>query len=130
MGIFTREESVDVLDLPDLERRGLLKLGQPREPNDDILDLVKGPSPSVTSPIPPPFSQPSGPNHNENSVGDFLNDFASIGAASSNPLVETKNNLVSDNSSDNNLTWRVENSEYKIEQLLERIAALEKKLAD
>ena len=128
MGIFTREESVDVLDLPDLHRRGLLKLPQPHEPSDDLIDLTKSPQPSVTSPVSPPFSQPSNSTSDMNGVSDFLGSFASIGAATPRVTTESKNELPLASSSSGDLTWRVENTEYKIEQLLERIAALEKKL--
>ncbi len=131
MGIFTKRESVDVLDLPDLQRRGLLKLPQPHEPSDDLIDLTKSPQPSVTSPINPPFAQPSNSSESMGAVSDFLSDFASIGAANPSVSAEAKSELPSAplaNSSSSDLTWRVENTEYKIEQLLERIAVLEKKL--
>ncbi|MEK6847417.1 MAG: hypothetical protein AABY16_04595 [Nanoarchaeota archaeon] len=106
-----------------MHRRGLLKLPEPPAPGDDLLDLTKT-RPSVTTPIAPPFSQPA--NNNEmNGVSDFLNDFSAIGAAAPNfaPVTETKNGA-------DNLTWRVENTEYKIEQLLARIAELEKKISN
>ena len=146
MGIFSKKEGIDVLDLPDLQRRGLLKLPEPA-PGDDLLDLTKT-QPSVTTPIAPPFSQPAN-NKEASDVSDFLSDvdratatsniqksyavpshstqegffdFFAIGAATpSVASVETKTGA-------DNLSWRVENAEYKIEQLLEKIAELEKKI--
>ncbi len=123
MGIFSKKVGVEVLDLPDLQRRGLLKLPAPHSPSDDLVDLTKI-QPAVATPINPPFQPPT--NNNEmKGVSDFLSDFASIGAGvsnSSNLPVETK-------SADDNLSWRVENAEYKIEQLLAKIAELEKKVS-
>ena len=128
MGMFSKESGVDVLDLPDLHRRGLLKLPQPHEPSDDLIDLTKSPQPSVTSPISPPFSQPAN-NTEMGGVSDFLNDFSAIGASTPSVAAENKIELPLTNLS-SDLNWRVENTEYKIEQLLERIAALEKKISD
>ena len=120
MGVFSKKEGVDVLDLPDLHRRGLLKLPEPPTPGDDLLDLTKT-RPSVTTPINLPFSQPAS-NSGMSGVSDFLNDFSAIGAATPNATpAETK-------TAADNLSWRVENAEYKIEQLLTKIAELEKKI--
>ncbi len=122
MGIFSKKNGVEILDLPDLQRRGLLKLPTPHSPRDDLIDLTKI-QPTVATPINPPFQSPKAENEMRG-VSDFLNDFASIGANVSNstsPSVETK--IATDN-----LHWRVENTEYKIEQLLAKIAELEKKI--
>lgn len=150
MGLFSKKEGIDVLDLPELQRRGLLKFPEPPRPGDDLLDLTKT-QPSVTTPIAQPFSQPA--NNNEMScVSDFLNDvdraivtsniqksyavpshstregffdFSAIGTvAPNNALVAGIKNGTDD------LTWRIENTEYKIEQLLAKIAELEKKVSD
>lgn len=134
MGIFTRESGVDVLDLPDLHRRGLLKLPAPEPHQDDIVDLSKPVQPSVltTSPISPPStSSPPSPAHN--AVADFLSDFASIGAAIPSVATETTASQVPSGESEalgavKDLKWRLENTEYKMEQLLERLAKLEDKL--
>lgn len=127
--MFSKESGVDVLDLPDLQRRGLLKLPQPHEPQDDLIDLTKSPQPSVTSPINPPFSQPSNFASGLDGVSDFLGSFASIGASTPSVSTDTKSEITLATSS-SDLNWRVENTEYKIEQLLERIAKLEKKISE
>lgn len=122
MGIFSRDDG-EVLDLPELHRKGLLKLPQPG-PEHDIIDLVKSPTPSVTIPITPPFSAPSGPS-SMSGVSDFLSDFASIGVSTA-PEIESKKEIAL-GKTEGDLTWRVENTEYKLEQILNRIAQLEKK---
>lgn len=122
MGIFSKKEGVEVLDLPDLQRRGLLKLPTPHLPKDDLIDLTKI-QPTVATPINPPFQPPTN-NAEMKGVSDFLSDFASIGASVSNSPISP----VEIKSSTDNLHWRVENTEYKIEQLLVKIAELEKKI--
>src|SRR3989344_3182590 len=95
MGLFSRNDGVDVLDLPDLQRRGLLKLPNPETQDDDIIDLSKPVQPSVltTSPIAPP-SVPSPPNPTHNAVADFLSDFSSIGAMTPSVANETASNIL------------------------------------
>ncbi len=120
MGIFSKKDGVDIIDLPDLQRRGLLKLPAPHSPRDDLIDLTKI-QPTVATPINPPFQPPTN-SPEMKGVSDFLSDFASIGASVPSSPVETK-------SSTDNIPWRVENAEYKIEQLLLKIAELEKKIS-
>lgn len=131
MGMFSKNDGVDVLDLPELHRRGILKLPAPEPIEDDLVDLTKPVQPSIltTSPTAPPsLPAPHAPTHS--GVTDFLSDFASIGAAT--PLVTTESATpsvpaVAADTAVADLKWRLENTEYKLEQLIERLAKLEER---
>ena len=121
-----RFSSGDVIDLPELHRRGLVKFPKQEEEIDEI---------DFTSDAPVVASE----NKSASSgVSDFLSDFSNIGASninSNSPSDISKNEKSSDSENIDSvklvrdLKWRIENNEYKIEQLIERLVALEKRLS-
>ncbi len=116
MPIFSRRG--DVIDLPELHRKGLVKFPEEKEDIDEIDFTLKKEEISENSNI---------EKTETSSVGDFLENFATIGVSNvsaENKVNEIKKELISDD-----LKWRIENTEYKIEQILERLLLLEKKIS-
>ena len=110
MGLF-KKKGIDVLDLTLLQKRGILKV-----PEEKDLDLTR------------PFAQSSSSlaqNSTESSAFGFLDNLASNSSAS--------NSAPSFNNSDSNLEVqglknKLEDFEYKLERLLERLDSIETKL--
>ncbi len=114
--------SDDVIDLPEMQRRGLIKFPEPEEVIDEI-DFT-------TSPV-EEFSNLQS-DDNPSPQSDFLSDFASIGASNSSKEPEI-NSSQSDSEAIklvNDLKWRLENTEYKMEQLIERLVKLESRFGN
>lgn len=116
---------VDVLDLTDLQRRGLLKRTPVESRSEEVIDFTRasGASHAVT-PVPPSATSDS------NSAFDFLSSFAqSSVASSSSPLSDTT--LASQgNSSEvsaklDTIINKLEDTMYKIELLSGRVAQIE-----
>ena len=124
-----RFSSGDVIDLPELHRRGLVKFPDAEKEIDEI-DFT-----SISSNVPVvPTASESNPV--SSGVSDFLSDFSNIGASNvSNSFSDNSKNEKSDSENIDSvklvqdLKWRIENNEYKLEQLIERLVALEKKLS-
>jgi hypothetical protein len=133
-----KRETYEVLDLPELSRRGLVQLDAVERRSNEFVALPTTrrvveseettSSPSSNSALTSPAT--SVPSNDF----DFLSTLA--GAGQSNVSSSTPSTLSSpspidekDISSVKNMTWRVENVEYKIEQLLERICELERTIA-
>lgn len=114
--MFNKRGSVDIIDLPDLYRRKLINL--PESPLDQETQITKDGffdlsiSSQNTS-----NSQPIAKDSKEET--SFLNDFASIGSSNQNSQIEVKKENNSEEVSD--LKWRIENLEYKLEQLIEKV---------
>src|SRR3989344_3726445 len=114
--MFNKRGSVDIIDLPDLYRRKLINL--PESPLDQETQITKDGffdlsiSSQNTS-----NSQPIAKDSKEET--SFLNDFASIGSSNQNSQIEVKKENNSEEVS--NLKWRIENLEYKLEQLIEKV---------
>ena len=132
MGIFSKESGVDVIDLPDLHRRKLINLPEREESSelkqgkftkDGFFDLSNTKQPIQANQTPQEQNNPQ----SNNQVTDFLNDFASIGA--SNPNKTSDNNQINESQTPSrdesesvkDLKWRIENLEFKLEQLIERL---------
>lgn len=124
MGIFSRS-GVDVIDLPDLHRRKLIKLPEREDhkelkqgemTKDGFFDLSNsraGSDLQVSEQTPSTSEQ----------VTDFLSDFASIGASNPNvtPIKQVSNQANNGTESVKDLKWRIENLEFKLEQLTEKL---------
>jgi len=114
--MFNKRGSVDIIDLPDLYRRKLINL--PESPLDQETQITKDGffdlsiSSQNTS-----NSQPIAKDSKEET--SFLNDFASIGSSNQNSQIEVKKENNSEEVSD--LKWRIENLEYKLEQLIQKV---------
>ena len=114
--MFNKRGSVDIIDLPDLYRRKLISI--PESPLDQETQITKDGffdlsiSSQNTS-----NSQPIAKDSKEET--SFLNDFASIGSSNQNSQIEVKKENNSEEVS--NLKWRIENLEYKLEQLIEKV---------
>ena len=114
--MFNKRGSVDIIDLPDLYRRKLINLPESlldqetQITKDGFFDLSI--SSQNTS-----NSQPIAKDSKEET--SFLNDFASIGSSNQNSQIEVKKENNSEEVSD--LKWRIENLEYKLEQLIEKV---------
>ena len=142
--------SVDVLDLPDLHRRKLISLPE-REKSEMSESLTKDgffdlsnqknlefgflDARSVSHSKECGFqtlrhnqtnstltneTQPQIENQTPNQVTDFLSDFASIGASNPSPQ-QIENPRNNNEESLKDLKWRIENIEFKLEQLMEKL---------
>lgn len=115
---------VDVLDLTDLHKRGLLKYAQeaPEMHSSDVLDLTQSSVPSQTT---------SAPSSSESSSAlDFLSSFAQ--ASASNVPSEPRESTppLSAGHSDlhpklDTILAKIEDTMYKLEMLSGRIARIE-----
>lgn len=122
---FPKESGIDILDLPDLNRRKLIKLPEEKElesrrvTTDGFFDLSQSQN-SVH-----PIETPTEENNSQASQGvtDFLSDFASIGASNPN-ITPTQNQSNNESESVSDLKWRIENLEFKLEQLTEKLNSL------
>lgn len=125
---FSKESGVDVLDLPELHRRKLINLPEQDEldgkeiTKDGFFDL------STNSQI-----SSNQEEQNNTQVTDFLSDFASIGATqpNTNNSQPTESQYKSDNSESvhfKDLKWRIENLEFKLEQLIEKMNSQNQKI--
>ncbi|MSS74429.1 hypothetical protein EXS72_02195 [Candidatus Pacearchaeota archaeon] len=123
MPIFSRGKG-DVLDLPDLNRRGLFKFPEVKNEEEEI-DFTKSPQNNLNVEI---TAQETNLNKEISSnVSNFFSNFSAIGVANSSVVSDNFPKSESSEHQKNDLKWRVENSEYQIEQLLQRIAELERK---
>lgn len=162
MPIFSRGKG-EVLDLPDLNRRGLFKFPEVKNEEEEI-DFTNPLKNNLSVEI---TAQETSLNKEISSnVSNFFSDFLAIGVANSSvvpdnfPKSESSEHqkidallpklsdlsgakFLDDRSFEHtlkedvgvrnyrhqkiDLKWRVENSEYQIEQLLQRIAELERK---
>lgn len=125
--MFRKRESVDILDIPELHRKKLIKLPDKENQesikvsNDGYFDL----SPNIQSTESINQSTQIQETKEEvkqesSQVSNFLSDFASIG--SSNQITpEVKKE---DNSEIKDLKWRLENLEFKLDQLIERVNSI------
>ncbi len=133
MSIFSR--GGDIIDLPEMQRRGLVKFPEIEEEIDE-LDFTNH---ALVLPTPP--VQTISPTPTISTVSDFLSDFSNIGASnvSSDVSKNQKSSDFDDRRSEGrndrhniesvklvqDLKWRLENTEYKMEQLMERLTAIE-----
>ncbi len=107
MSIFKKEEGVDVLDLTLLQKKGILKVP---EIKDEYVDITKV------------NQQSSGVKAESVSPFSFLDSLAQSNSSSSS-------SITSDNSADlSNLRVQIDNLEFKIERLLERLDKIESKI--
>jgi hypothetical protein len=114
MSIFSR--GGNVLDLPEMQRKGLVKF--PEKEEVDEIDFTLKNDKSSEEQI----------EKKESSVSDFFGNFSAIGVSNDiKDKIESVNEIKKESNS-YDLKWRLENTEYKIEQILERLIALEKKL--
>lgn len=123
--MFRKRESVDVLDIPELHRKKLIKLPEKEKheevkiSNDGYFDLSqdsqKNPTPQI---------QESKEVQQSNQVANFLSDFASIGSSQTQVTPEIKVEAKEENSDVKDLKWRLENLEFKLEQLIERVNSI------
>ncbi|MBS3088494.1 hypothetical protein J4402_01810 [Candidatus Pacearchaeota archaeon] len=109
MSLF-KERGPDVVDLVDLQKRGILKKSsqQPERHEDDFVDFSKQSSPQTAPP----------------SSFDFLNSLASSAPSSSSqePQPQMSDSQVA------SLKVKLEDLEYKLDRFIDRIIALESKL--
>ncbi len=126
MSIFSK--GGDIIDLPEMQRRGFVKFPEKEEDIDEIdFTLKKEDNSGVTDFLGDADNGFQNTTRTQNSnILDELSSFASIGA--SNSVSENKEALeIKKEINADDLKWRIENTEYKLEQILERLIALEKK---
>src|SRR3989338_11064112 len=137
MGLFSKE-GVDVIDLPELHRRKLINLPE-REKSEDLgqkftkdgffdLSNTEQNINSINQTSQEQEKQTISPQTPNSQVTDFLSDFASIGASNSpmqiqehNPASKTRDATNNESESIKDIKWRIENLEFKLEQLIERL---------
>ena len=114
--MFNKRGSVDIIDLPDLYRRKLISI--PESPLDQETQITKDGffDLSISSQNTP---NPQFMSKDSKEETSFLNDFASIGSSNQNSQIEVKKENNSEEVSD--LKWRIENLEYKLEQLIQKV---------
>lgn len=118
----------DVLDFTLLQKRGLLKIKEDTTP--DVIDLTQQNTGIVDNPVIPITNEQSiSPG---TSPFDMLNSLASVSSSSltntESPSSFGTGSDLKSNSDFSSLNVRVENLEYKIERLLEKISLVESKL--
>ena len=120
MPFFKKKRSVDVVDLTDMQRRGLLKTSIPEKNEEGIVDL----SSSSSSP-----------------AGDFLSSLAGFGANSSverihpspGPIISNLRAARQRGLADtkiNELKLKLDDNDYKLNTLIERVKELEDRLKE
>ncbi len=111
-----KERGPDVIDLVDLQKRGILKKSsqQIERREDDFVDFSKQ---SSSSPV-----QSSSP-----SSFDFLNSLASSASPSSPSSLSSSE--TTDSTQLSSLKVKLEDLEYKLDRFIDRIVALESKLS-
>lgn len=117
-----KRDSVDIIDLTDLHKRKLIKL--PEKENQEISNKMTNDGFfdfSNNKATPETVNETS---KVETKQEDFLSSFASIGSQESEPRSQEIKKETSDNEEVKNLTWRLENLEFKLEQLIERVNSL------
>jgi|SRR3989344_2354108 len=137
MGLFGKRR--EVLDLTKLQKRGILPKQLPETDNEGIVDFTS--SSSASSSVPSSSSSSTSSSSAANSF-NFLNSLA----GASSPSLNSNNNSSSVEASDSDLSGRLraarraklaefnemksrlENVEYKLERLLERLSGIEDKL--
>jgi hypothetical protein len=138
MGIFSKKKrSVDVLDLTDMQRRGLLKKEDVRQAplvsatTEGFVDFSSSSTDPTSSQS--QFNDSSSfTNSNQTSpAGDFLSNFADIGNSTltENSITDNlrdarKKNLVGNEV--NELKIKLDDAEFKISSLTQRVAELER----
>ncbi len=123
--MFKKRESVDILDLPELHRKKLIQLPEAQKHEETkmtsdgyfvLSQETQKQEIMQTSQIEPPKINPE-----PSQVSNFLSDFASIGATNPQVTPEAK---IEDKEEIKDLKWRLENLEFKLEQLIERIDSI------
>lgn len=121
MGLF-RKESGDIVDFTILQKRGIIKKVEPKENQIKIdnktgfIDLTP-PAPSI---LPSPVSIDSSPSD----IFGFLDSKTQEPSSVSNLTDPPQNKEVE------HLKVKIDDLEYKIERLLEKISLLENKMVD
>lgn len=119
--MFKKRESIDILDIPELHRKKLIKLPPPQNyqetkvTNDGYFVLSETKQETITQPINEVKQE------TPSQVSNFLSDFASIGSTNPQITPEVKKE---DNAEVKDLKWRLENLEFKLEQLIERVNSI------
>ena len=114
--MFNKRGSVDIIDLPDLYRRKLINLPESLLDQETQITKVGFFDLSISSQNTP---NPQFMSKDSKEETSFLNDFASIGSSNQNSQIEVKKENNSEEVSD--LKWRIENLEYKLEQLIQKV---------
>src|SRR3989344_4364853 len=139
MGLFSKE-GVDVIDLPELHRRKLINLPE-REKSEDLgqkftkdgffdLSSTEQNINSINRTSQEQEKQTISPQTPNSQVTDFLSDFASIGASSpftqiqETPHSNTRDATNNESEHIKDIKWRIENLEFKLEQLIERVNSI------
>lgn len=117
-----KKKGIDILDIPELNRKKLIKLPEVENKEevkitkDGYFDLSK--ANAAPQAIQPAQVQPV--SQETNQMGSFFSDFAALGA--SQPQITPKE----DNTDIKDLKWRLENLEFKLEQLIEKVNSINK----
>ena len=123
--MFKKRESVDILDLPELHRKKLIQLPefQKNEGTKITSDgyFVLSEENQKQEGMQTSQIEHSKLNIEPSQVSNFLSDFASIGATNPQVTPEAK---IEDKEEIKDLKWRLENLEFKLEQLIERIDSI------
>lgn len=132
MGIFKRSDSVDVLDLTKLQKKGLLKIPE-KEVEPDVkvnsqgyVDLGISVMPSSVDSSPATESSPATSSDSGGGMFGFLDSVASSSSASSSEQQSYFGSSSSGNSDleISGLKNKIEDLEYKLRVLEDKIAKL------
>ncbi|MGV8131742.1 MAG: hypothetical protein ACP5N7_06610 [Candidatus Pacearchaeota archaeon] len=123
--MFKKREGIDILDLPELHRKKLIQLPETKKNEETkitsdgyfVLSEENQKQETIqTTQIESPKVDMVTPQ-----VSNFLSDFASIGSSIPQITPEAK---IEDKEEIKDLKWRLENLEFKLEQLIERIDSI------
>jgi hypothetical protein len=122
MPLFKKRDSADVIDLTDLERKGIIekanKIAQSKNP-DGYTDLTQSESFNSNSDI----NQPTG----SISLPDASNPLAGFFSGGSPVPSTSTNDRTSEDTQIKHLHTKIEDLEYKLERFLERLELIEDK---
>lgn len=123
--MFKKREGIDILDLPELHRKKLIQLPETQKNEETkitsdgyfVLSEENQKQETIqTTQIDHPKVDMVTPQ-----VSNFLSDFASIGSSIPQITPEAK---IENKEEIKDLKWRLENLEFKLEQLIERIDSI------
>mgnify|MGYP001576085165 CR=1 FL=1 len=117
--MFKKRESIDILDIPELHRKKLIKL--PPSPKYQETKVTNDGYFVFSPEAPKQEIVNQQPEAKPEAQTQFLSNFASIGLT--NPQI-TPEVRKEDNAEVKDLKWRLENLEFKLEQLIERVNSI------
>lgn len=124
MRFLRKKEGIDILDLTLLQKKGILKIKpetteQSPSSQGNFIDFTGFPSPEPGSPAPPSLP----PSSSDSSPFGLLDSLSNNSSQSTNVYSQPNNSQ--SNSDLNTLKIKIEDLEYKLERLIEKLNKIE-----